>query len=93
MFTSAQSMNDELTERYRAAFESWPAVANLHHSISQPQLMRIPDSYVSSDVRLMIVGNETFSISRITLLAGLPEYPLRPRAGPNPLDVGYSKPL
>ena len=59
MFTSAQSMNDELTERYRAAFEAWPAVSNLHHSLSQPQLMRIPESYVSSDIRLMIVGQET----------------------------------
>ena len=59
MFTSAQSMNDELTERYRAAFEGWPAVSNLHHSLSQPQLMRIPESYVSSDIRLMIVGQET----------------------------------
>jgi hypothetical protein len=59
MFTSAQSMNDELTERYRVAFESWSTVSNLHHSLSQPQLMKIPDSYVSSDVRLMIVGQET----------------------------------
>lgn len=59
MFTSAQSMNDELTERYRAAFESWPAVSSLHRNLSQPQLMRIPDSYVSSDVRLMVVGQES----------------------------------
>ena len=59
MFTSAQSMNDELTERYRVAFESWSTVSNLQHSLSQPQLMKIPDSYVSSDIRLMIVGQET----------------------------------
>ena len=59
MFTSAQSMNDQLTERYRAAFESWSTVTDLQRSLSQPQLMKIPDSYLSSDIRLMIVGQET----------------------------------
>ena len=59
MSTSAQSLNDDLTERYRAAFESWPTVSNLRRNLSAPQLMRIPESYIASDIRLMIVGQES----------------------------------
>ena len=56
---SAQSLNDELTARYRVAFEGWPAVADLHCNVSQPQLLAIPESYLLSGIRLMIVGQES----------------------------------
>jgi hypothetical protein len=57
--SSAQSLNDELTARYRLAFEGWPAVADLHANISQPQLLNIPGSYLQSEIRLMIIGQES----------------------------------
>jgi hypothetical protein len=53
-----ESLNAELSNKYRLALSAWSAFAR-SHDLSQPQLMVIPQSYMDSEIRLMIVGQES----------------------------------
>jgi hypothetical protein len=58
MTPTAESLNTELSGKYRLALTDWSSYAR-SHNLSQPQLMVIPQSYLDSEVRLMIVGQES----------------------------------
>ena len=58
MIATAESLNTELSSKYRLALSDWSAFAR-SHDLSQPQLMAIPQSYLDSEFRLMIVGQES----------------------------------
>lgn len=55
---SAETLNAELSDKYRLALSNWGAFAR-SHDLSQPQLLVIPQSYMDSEIRLMIVGQES----------------------------------
>jgi hypothetical protein len=55
---TAQALNAQLSAEYQAALSEWPLIAN-RSELSKPQLMMIPDAYLESKIKLMIVGQET----------------------------------
>ena len=55
---TVQSLNAELADKYRLALTDWGAYARTR-DLSQPQLLVIPQCYLESPIRLMIVGQES----------------------------------
>jgi hypothetical protein len=55
---TAESLNAELSNKYRLALSDWSAFAH-SRDLSQPQLLVIPQSYMDSEIRLMVVGQES----------------------------------